>query len=61
MPALLHADRMADEPSCCGTIERSMPVGVVMLPAARASSGRSVHWLRHTGRDVARHTFTCAQ
>ena len=38
-----------------------MPVGIVMLPAARASSGRSVQWLRRTGRDVARHTFTCAQ
>ena len=61
MPALLHAVRTADEPSCSGPIERSMPVGIVMLPVARASSGRSVQWLRHTGRDVARHTFTCAQ
>ena len=29
-----------------------MPVGSVMLPAARASSGRSVQWLRHTRRDL---------
>ena len=61
MAALLHADRTADEPSCSGPIERSIPVGIVMLPAARESSGRSVQWLQHTGRDVARHTFTCAQ
>ena len=61
MAALLHADRTADESSCSGPIERSMSIGIVMLPATRASSGRSVQWLRHTRRDVARHTFTCAQ
>jgi len=32
MAALLHADRTADRSSCSGPIERSMPVGIVMLP-----------------------------
>ena len=48
-------------PSRSGLIEWSMPVGIVLLPATRASSGRSVQWLSHMGRDVARHTFRCAR
>ena len=61
MAALLHADRTSNAASCSGLIEWSMPVGTVMLPAARASTGRSEQWLQHRRRDMAQHTFTCAR
>ena len=59
MAALLHTDRLANEPSCSGSIEWSIPVETVLLPAARASTGWSVRWQQCRRRDVARRTFRC--
>ena len=55
MAALLHADRTANAPSCSGLIEWSMPVGTVLLPAARASTGRSVQRLQARAAQASRH------
>ena len=53
----LQADKSCDnDPSSFGSIERSMPVGMMLLPAARASGKQSVQWLRCMSRDVRGHT-----
>ena len=59
MAALLQAESTANAPSCPELIERSMPVGTVLLPAARASTGWSVRWQQRRRRNVVWRTFRC--
>ena len=48
-------------PRCSAPSTWMTPSVIALLPATRARTGPSVQWLRHRRRDVARHTFRCAQ
>ena len=62
MAALLHADRTANEPSCSGPIERSTPVGIVMLASCRTREQRAVSAVAaaHRSRPRAAHLHMLA-